>query len=563
MENKWLNLFPDAKRTKADPLLDGQAYFDSVIKAIESTFGSSNFIYILGWTLDIDLQLTAGDPEKTLFKLLSKASAGGVEIRILIWDNLDPNLNKLIADAITRLGSLATAKVFIDEHTFFPQKSKRWIQSISRTIVDLVNRYGYLLDAARLEEQYDVSPSYIKYRLVNLISQLSIGAHHEKVVIVKGKVGNEDKLVGFCGGLDFNKNRVFATIKGKDYRFPTVHDAACRLEGPAAHEILQRFKRRWRNHPQAKSVSLSGENEPKPKDSLAPYPYAKVVGTYNSPDGSEKQDRSLKDAYLKIIENAKTYIYIEDQYLINLDVAKAINKKIKEPDFRKVMFAMQDWRATSDLLIPNRKWDEFGTAVLSGATQNEKEKVLFSVLDRTSWVKERYHIGMHAKTLIVDDEIAIIGSANVNQRSFTVDSETSVVVFDDTDKLDDNFARALRVATWKEMLRRPPVTTLYQSWNNYPSLIERGEERFAKLIPFLTAYRNKYDDPDDGTTNVFQDDLDERIKSDIRRSGVAGLAVAYRVLDQDLLATSAIWNEQFIVRIFDELWENIIDPIGP
>ena len=184
--------------------------------------------------------------------------------------------------------------------------------------------------AAKLEENYDVPGSYILYRLLTLINQQTIGAHHEKLVIVKGNEG----LIAFCGGIDFNKNRVISTVdwpeagvfKSKSvkraFRFPYYHDNACRLQGPAAYDVLQKFKKRWNNHPVANKERLLGSNEAKPKERVAPYPYTKVVGTYNSPDGRDK-DRSLQEAYLKIIENAESYIYIEDQYLVNLDVARA------------------------------------------------------------------------------------------------------------------------------------------------------------------------------------------------------------------------------------------------
>jgi hypothetical protein len=79
----------------------------------------------------------------------------------------------------------------------------------------------------------------------------------------------------------------------------------------------------------------------KKRSSLSTNPYARTVGTYNSPNGKDK-DRSLKEAYLKIIDNAETYIYIEDQYLVNLDVAHILNKKIKEPGFQRLIFAIQD-----------------------------------------------------------------------------------------------------------------------------------------------------------------------------------------------------------------------------
>lgn len=549
MTNKWLKLFPDATRNKADFLLDGEEAFEDIIHTMETAKAQGHYIYILGWMLDVDFQLVKYDKDKTLFKLLSKAAEQGVEIRILIWDNPLPSYAKLLADAIPRLNKLPNTKAFIDEHTFFPEHSKRAIQQIAPNVIQLINKIGDMLGDFRPEAQVEAmrfevgesSLSLLLYRLLFLLNSQTVGAHHEKVVIVKGK----DGLTAFCGGIDFNKNRVLSEVNKKEYRFPYLHDSTCRLEGPAAYEILQRFKRRWRNHPVAKQESLLGSGESKPKEADSLFPYAKVVGTYNSLDHSEK-DRSLHDAYLAIIENAKTYIYIEDQYLVNLDVARALNKKIKDPYFKKVIFAIQDSIETSDIFIPNRKRGEFSATVRSDTSDAQKDKVLFLVIDKSRWKKDRYHPAMHAKTLIADDEIAIIGSANVNQRSFTCDSETSVIVFNDTVKVDENFARGLRMFSWLDFLRMPVQPQSVESWLYFAYLIDKyPDQGYSHLVKY---------------TRDSQDDLDERIIDLKKSSSVVGVAVVSGLLGEDLLATQAALHPDTIPRIFDTLWEHFIDP---
>ncbi|HEY0346660.1 MAG TPA: hypothetical protein VGC60_00775, partial [Pyrinomonadaceae bacterium] len=369
MANKWLKLFPAAKRSKADVLIDGEEYFLAIIAAIETAKTPHDYIYILGWMLDISFELSPG---KTLFTLLEKAAKSGVEIRILIWDNFDPNYLKLNADAVRKLSTLpgpVNLSVFLDGHTFSTAKSKKFV-------LEVVSKGITLLNA--LQKTFFVVDSEVKRDLAGLVTKLTpflssptIGTHHEKVVIVKSK----NVLTAFCGGIDFNKNRVISEIKGKEYRFPYYHDTACRLQGPAAYEVLQKFKMRWRNHPQAKSVILLGEKEPQPKDCPSPSPYAKVVGTYNSPNGSEPPVRSLKHAYVKIIDNAKSYIYIEDQYMVNLEVASALKKKVQDENFKMVTFAIQAESETQDILIPLRKRIKFLLGFMDGMTSAQQAKV--------------------------------------------------------------------------------------------------------------------------------------------------------------------------------------------
>jgi phosphatidylserine/phosphatidylglycerophosphate/cardiolipin synthase-like enzyme len=58
---------------------------------------------------------------------------------------------------------------------------------------------------------------------------------------------------------------------------------------------------------------------------------------------------------------------------------------------------------------------------------------------------------VHAKTAIVDDHWALIGSANVTRRSLFTDIEHAVAVLDE----DDLFAKEYRKALWAEHFRHP------------------------------------------------------------------------------------------------------------
>jgi phosphatidylserine/phosphatidylglycerophosphate/cardiolipin synthase-like enzyme len=73
-------------------------------------------------------------------------------------------------------------------------------------------------------------------------------------------------------------------------------------------------------------------------------------------------------------------------------------------------------------------------------------------------------IYVHAKVVVIDDEVALIGSDNLNRRSWTHDSELSIAIFDDErdqrDPLDPGghangarvFARELRLELTREHL---------------------------------------------------------------------------------------------------------------
>jgi phosphatidylserine/phosphatidylglycerophosphate/cardiolipin synthase-like enzyme len=540
--NRWQRLFPTATRCRADFLIDGEQTYKAMLDAINGATGPGHYVYVLGWMLDADFQLVGTLPF-TFYNALIGAAGRGVEIRVLIWDNFTPDYAKLHQDIIPRLNRLPNTRAYLDNATFFPPASQQVVAALGQQVRQLLMRYPELLVAGSAA---GVGPRFLLDHLSFAI-QHGVGAHHEKVVLVKGK----DGLVAFCGGLDINRNRVTAEVGKHTYRFPHLHDAAVQVRGPAAFEVLQRFKRRWGNHPTARTIGLAGTSEQRPPEDPSVDTYVSAVGTYNSVDGRQT-DRSLRDAYLKIVDNARNYIYIEDQYMVNLDVAARLNLKLKEQTFKSLTFVIQAASETTDILIPNRKRGEFMEAVLRGTSAQERAKVLLAVIDKAFWEQERYHPALHAKTLIADDEIAIIGSANLNQRSFTCDSETSLVVFNTASDTIGNFAARFRIADVTHYLRStgaPDARVRWISdairWENLGTVLGGVSGGPAMVVRYAR---------DD------KDDLDVYISDMIRMSGVIGAAIAGQLTGNDPLRTSVMLSPFAIKAIFDQVWTNVIDP---
>src|SRR4051794_34419884 len=104
MSSRWLKLFPKAARTQSAFLLDGAEAFASMAAAIDTAAGPGDYIYILGWMIDIGFELIPGDASSTLFKKLTNAAQKGVEVRILVWDNPSPpgTYSDLLRDALSQ-----------------------------------------------------------------------------------------------------------------------------------------------------------------------------------------------------------------------------------------------------------------------------------------------------------------------------------------------------------------------------------------------------------------------------------------------------------------------------
>ena len=184
--------------------------------------------------------------------------------------------------------------------------------------------------------------------------------------------------------------------------------------------------------------------------------------------------------------------------------------------------------------------------------QQVKDKVALVLIDRVNAPKENYHPAMHSKIIIADDEIAIIGSANVNQRSFTLDSETSIVIFDDNGSLfKDSLARKLRLEIWKEFASKMMAPdSVIASWEQFSKILMNKTIHPLILIPYLNSI----------------EDLDKRIIDYIHNSGViAPIAANILVGDSSDLSValanvSVVLSPFQIVQTFNNLWDYVIDP---
>ncbi|KAG5030525.1 hypothetical protein JHK85_014507 [Glycine max] len=113
---------------------------------------------------------------------------------------------------------------------------------------------------------WDDKTSHSKFGINTVVGTLF--THHQKCVIVDTQAhGNNRKITAFIGGLDLCDGRYdtpehrilrdIDTVYQDDYHNPTFcagtkgprqpwHDLHCKIEGPAAYDILTNFEQRWR-----------------------------------------------------------------------------------------------------------------------------------------------------------------------------------------------------------------------------------------------------------------------------------------------------------------------------
>ncbi|GFY80395.1 phospholipase D delta [Actinidia rufa] len=226
--------------------------------------------------------------------------------------------------------------------------------------------------------------------------------HHQKCVLVDTQAhGNNRKITAFLGGLDLRdgrydtpEHRLFCdldTVFYDDYHNPTFppgtkaprqpwHDLHCKIDGPAAYDVLINFEELWKRATRWTELGLhfkkikrwhddalirieriswilspAGYSSPKDNYTFSPQDDPKlwvsnegdpenwhvqifrsidsgsVKGFPRTIDGVQKQnlvcskdlviDKSIQTAYIQAIRSAKHFIYIENQYFIGSSYA--------------------------------------------------------------------------------------------------------------------------------------------------------------------------------------------------------------------------------------------------
>ncbi|PZR73830.1 MAG: hypothetical protein DLM73_09625 [Chthoniobacterales bacterium] len=388
------------------PYIDGHPAFKDMVAAIRTANKRGHFIYLLGWRLITDFALIPGDGTSTIEALFKAASSRNVDIRAMLYHQNTKLSGEDNTPAITFINSLSNGAAIHD---------------------DRVVKGGLLVE---------LKASYL-------------GVHHQKVLIVNGAEG----LIAFQGGMDINSDRLqFSGPIG-------LHDVHVRLRGLAAGSLWALFIERWKDHPQ--SVKFQ------------PIP-AQVTGPANVTDDLQVEigrtypnstkhtlfggggpyhfaaagDQSAKVLVLNAIARAKNFIYIEDQYLFDMSISNALKAAL--PNLKKLVILITlSVQAADQHQTISRRRDFIDNLTGKAPLPTSKVIVCQNKFPDLPFV--------HSKTFIFDDKFAIIGSANINRRGYTHDSEQNAGIFDTNKKKRFFFAHELRMHLWAKHLSKRPI----------------------------------------------------------------------------------------------------------
>ena len=216
--------------------------------------------------------------------------------------------------------------------------------------------------------------------------------NHRKIVVIDGKIG-------YVGG--FNVGNEYVN-KGKQFKF--WRDTHIRVKGEAVNELNKRFILDWDYAADENMGNMSMY-----------FPVPEVVGNVGMQivsSGPDHMEEYIKNSYMKIINSAKNYVYIQTPYLVpdspmmealKISALSGVDVRIIVPGAPDHFFMEWMLSANIGLLI------EYGIKIY------------------------RYGNGfIHSKTIVADGEVCSIGTANLDIRSFKLNFEVNAFIYNET-----------------------------------------------------------------------------------------------------------------------------------
>ena len=215
--------------------------------------------------------------------------------------------------------------------------------------------------------------------------------NHRKIVVIDGKVG-------YVGG--FNVGNEYVN-KGKQFKF--WRDTHIRIKGEAVQELNKRFILDW-DYASDENIGNMSMYFPVPK-------CEGDIGIQIVSSGPDHMEEYIKNGYMKIINNAKSYVYIQTPYLVpDSPMLEALKiSALSGVDVR--------------LIVPGEPDHFFMEWMLSAN---------IGILIDYGIKIYRYGNGfIHSKTIVADGEVCSIGTANLDIRSFKLNFEVNAFIYNE------------------------------------------------------------------------------------------------------------------------------------
>ncbi|MDG5748579.1 phospholipase D-like domain-containing protein [Qipengyuania sp. XHP0207] len=265
-------------------------------------------------------------------------------------------------------------------------------------------------------------------------------SHHQKIAVL-------DNSLAVCGGIDMTARR-WDTSEHREndprrktpsgFEYMPWHDASMMMEGDVSDAISDLARDRWIRAGGKPLVPLKAPDESLWPDELEPDFENVEVGIARTRAKYRDWEavREIETLFVQHIKRAKKFIYAESQYFASQAIAEAIIERMEEDDPPEVLIVHP---ASADGWLESQAMDHTRAEIVR-CIEEVDEQHCFSIWCPRNGDTDIY---VHAKIMIVDDEVLRIGSANMNNRSMGLDSECDIFI-DATREGNEHAAEAIR-----------------------------------------------------------------------------------------------------------------------
>lgn len=471
------------ERASSGLLVDARDYY---LAFYDAAMSAERSILLLGWQFDSDVELVRGADrasrprsDHTLLGVLDGLCRARpeLEIRVLAWD-----------------------------HSF--------VFALEREVLQKRLFDGATCD--RFHFEFDASAPLR-------------ASHHQKIAVFDGRVA-------FVGSADLAHARWDTSLHAavdplraaRGEPCGPYHEVQAAVVGAPARSLVDLFVARWRH---ATGERLDAEalvlppREPRPSFAVTvPMPPSTIALSRTFPAGyGAGAVREIARLHERAIARAERLVYVETQYLTSSLVRDALLERLR--DRRRS-------RLDVVIVLPRRP-EKLKEALTVGRAQSELLATLAEAAERHGHALGVYDVAstdtegrdvpiyVHAKLLAVDDTFLTVGSANLTNRSMSLDSEIHLSYA--ADEGDAELASAIhraRVRLLAEHVGSPDAEFLVASPDGLVERLDRCmRERAVRLRPHRTnavepgplvravqELAGDYLDPDDELASALADE---------------------------------------------------------
>lgn len=235
--------------------------------------------------------------------------------------------------------------------------------------------------------------------------------NHRKIVVI-------DNAVTYCG----SQNCADAAFAVKARYAPWV-DIMARFEGPVVRQNQHLFASTWMAQVEDDLTSLINAPLPEP----GPGFIAQVIAS-----GAAVRYSAMPETFVSLMNAARRELVITTPYYV------------PDEPIQAALCASARRGVATTIVFPRRN----DSWIVAAASRSYYRDLI------EAGVEIREYVGglLHAKTLTLDGEVTLIGSANIDRRSFELNAENNILLH------DPDFTRAVRARQQVFLDAAPPVT---------------------------------------------------------------------------------------------------------